>query len=196
MGFQLVQAAYWLALSLWFGSAAFVAIAANSIFETLKQEKPTLGHVLAVNLEDQHGVLLGSSIMSRLLGTIGLVQLVTAGVVIALTGVQFAIADVRGSNQGAAIIRIVLALAAGALVAYDRFSLAPRLAKLRATYIENADTPETANPAKDAFDRDQQFALTILMAMVGILAGLILFSSAIVPASTPVPIQFPAGVQK
>lgn len=184
MFYQLVQAAYWLALSTWFGGAVFIALAAGVVFRTLREQKPVLPQVLAVNLEDQHATLLGSSVMSQLLRSIGRVQLLCAVVVVAGTGLHFAVADVNGNNQTAAILRLVLAVLAAGVICYDRFLVAPRLARHRQTYIDHADEPDLANPAKDAFDRDQQLALTLLLLTVALLAGLILFSAPITPAGT------------
>jgi len=184
MLYQLVQAGYWLALSTWFGGAVFVMLAAAVVFRTLREEKPVLPQVLAVNLEDQHATLLGSAVMLRLLLVVGKVQLVSALVVVMGAGMHFGVADVNGQNQTAAILRVVLAVVAAGVVAYERWVVAPRLARNRQSYIDHADDPDTANPAKDAFDRDQQLSLTLLLATVCLLVGLVLFSSAITPAGT------------
>lgn len=183
MLYQLVQAAYWLALSIWFGGTVFSALAASSVFRVMREQQPVLPQVLAVNLEGQHGTLLGSTLMADLLRSLGRVFLACAAVVVVCLGLHFAVADIRGENLTAALVRIALATAAAGTLAYDRFSLLPSLAKHRQTYLDHADEPELANPAKDAFDREQQRSLTVLMITVSLLAGLVLFSAPITPAS-------------
>ena len=42
---------YWVALATWFGSAAFVAVAAPIIFRVIRESDPTLPGVLSVNLD-------------------------------------------------------------------------------------------------------------------------------------------------
>jgi hypothetical protein len=182
MAFQLVQAAYWLALSLWFGSAVFLAIAAAAIFRGVREQNPVLPHVLAVNLNDQHATLLASTIVSHLLNSIGKAQTLCAAVVLLAGSLHFWVADTTSTNMQVAVLRLALATAAAVLLGVDRFLVAPRLARHRQTYIDHADEPEVANPAKDAFDKDQQRALWLVMASVGLLLGLVLFSAPITPA--------------
>lgn len=182
MLFQLVQAGYWLALSVWFGSVVLVAVVAGVVLRVLKEERPVLPQVLAVNLEDQHAVLLGSGVMAAVLAAVGRVQVACAAAVVLGTGLHFAVANVGGANLTAAVVRVVLAVLAAGVLGYDRFVVAPRLSKARRTYVENADEPDVANPAKEAFDRDQHLTLSLLMLAVCLLAGLVLFSAAITPA--------------
>lgn len=183
MLYQVVQTGYWLALAVWFGGAVFVALAAGAVFRTLREENPVLPQVLAVNLDGQHGILLGSTIMKHLLTVVGRVQTACAAVVVLGTGLHFLVANTAGPNMTAAILRVVLALAAAGVLAYDRLIVAPRLSKDRQAYIDNADEPETANAAKDRFDRDQQLSLTLLMVTVCLLAGLVLFSAPMTPTT-------------
>lgn len=184
MVFQLVQAGYWLSLSVWFGGAVFVAVAAGVIFRVLREQRPVLPQVLAVNLEDQHAVLLGSTLMTHLYRVLGRTQLVLAGATLLGTVLHYFVADTTGTNQTAAILRVVLAAVAAGVLAYDRFVVLPRMTAARQTYIDHADEPDTANPARESFHRDQQLSLTLLMVQVGLLAGLILFSSSVTPAGS------------
>jgi hypothetical protein len=151
------------------------------VFRVLRERKPVLPDVLAVNLEDQHATLLGSDVMGALLRRLGGIQVVCAVVVIVGTGLQFAVANVSGQNLAAGVVRVGLAALAAVVLGYDRWVLSPRLEKARETYIANADSPELANPARDAFDRDQQKLLTLVMVMAALLAGLVLFSAAVTP---------------
>lgn len=184
MVFQLVQAGYWMALSVWFGAAVFLAVAAGVIFRVLREQRPVLPQVLAVNLEDQHAVLLGSTVMAQLCRALGRTQMVMAAAVVLGTLLHLFIADTNGTNFIAAMFRVVLAFVAAGVLVYDRLLVFPRVQSARQTYIDHADEPDVANPARDAFHRDQQLSLTLLMVQVAVLAGLILFSSAITPASS------------
>src|SRR3954466_11015576 len=81
MLFTLVQTVYWLALSTWFGGVLFVAVAAQVIFRTVRENDPLLPTVLSVNLEGQHGTLLAGSIVAHLLKLLVKVQLGCAAAV-------------------------------------------------------------------------------------------------------------------
>lgn len=189
MIYQLVQAGFWLALSTWFGGAVFVAVTASVVFRTLREQNPVLPQVLSVNLEGQHGTLLGSTIMSSVLASMGRVQLVCAAVTLMALGSHFAITDTTGQNLTAAVVRVVLAALAAGVFAYDRYVVFPRLSRNRQSYLDHADEPDAANPARDAFDKDQQLSLTLLMVLTCLLAGLIFFSAPITPAPTSVPLR-------
>jgi hypothetical protein len=182
LAFQVVQIVYWLALSTWFGGVMFVAIAAPVIFRTVRENNPVLTDVLSVNLEGQHSTLLAGSIVGNVLARLSQVQLVCAGVLALALVAQFFVADLGGSgvtrsNLVAALIRCLLCVAAGGVVAYDRFVVWPAISKHRATYIDHADEPDVANPAKDEFDREHRRSMTLLTITLGLLLLLIMYSS-------------------
>lgn len=186
MAFQLVQAAYWLALSIWFGGAVFVAIAAAAVFRSVREQRPVLPHVLAANLEDQHETLLASAVVSGILSSLGIWQSACAAVVLLGASLHFLVADVSSdTNFCVALLRVALAAVAAALVAFDRYVVFPRLAAHRQTYVDHADEPDVANPAKEKFDAEQRRSLTLLMFTVAVLLGLVLFSAAVTPAHAP-----------
>ena len=194
--FQLVQVAYWLALATWFGSVLFVAIAAPVVFRTIRDSNPVLPHVLSVNLEGQHGTLLAGEIVGNILARLARLQLVCAGALLLALVAQFFLADLSGANQSAAIIRTALYLAAAGLALYDAYGLWPQVWKHRQEFIDHADEPEVANPAKDKFVAGQRRSLGLLMAVQFLLLGVILFSGNITPRrSAPVTPQAPTGAQ-
>jgi len=186
--FQLVQIVYWLALATWFGGVLFVAIAAPVVFRTVRENNPVLPHVLSVNLEGQHGTLLAGSIVGSLIARLARLQLVCGGVLVAALVAHLFIANVQGANGTAAIIRTALLLAAAGVALYDGWLVWPQLWRHRQEFIDHADEPELANPAKDEFDRGQRRSVTLLMAVLFLLLGVILFSGNITPrrAATPV----------
>src|SRR3712207_607501 len=94
--FQLVQIAYWLALATWFGGVLFIAVAAPVIFRTIRENDPVLPHVLSVNLEGQHGVLLAGSIVGNLLARLARLQLVCAGLLLLSLTSHFFLANLDG----------------------------------------------------------------------------------------------------
>jgi hypothetical protein len=196
--FQLVQIVYWLALATWFGGVLFVAIAAPVVFRTVRENNPVLPHVLSVNLEGQHGTLLAGSIVGSLIARLARLQLVCGGVLVAALVAHLFVANVQGANGTAAIIRTALLLAAAGVALYDGWLVWPRLWRHRQEFIDHADEPEVANPAKDEFDRGQRRSVTLLMAVLFLLLGVILFSGNITPrrAAAPVP-EVPApGAQR
>jgi hypothetical protein len=105
---------------------------------------------------------------------------------------QFFLADLSGANQTAAIIRTALFLAAAGLAFYDAYALWPQVWRHRQEFIDHADEPEVANPAKDRFDAGQRRSLTLLMAVLFLLLGVILFSGNITRRPTLVAPQPPA----
>jgi len=187
LGFQFIQIIYWLALSTWFGSVMFIALAAPIIFRTVRESNPVLTNVLSVNLEGQHATLLAGSIVSNLLSRLANIQLACAGVVFIATIAQFFTANMDGMNRLVAIFRLVLCLAAAGVVAYDRFMIWPRITRSRAEYIEHADEPEVANPAKDRFDADHRRSMTLMMITLGLLLLLIMYSANVQPAPVSAP---------
>ena len=179
--FQLVQIVYWLALSTWFGGVLFVALAAPVVFRTVRDNNPVLPHVLSVNLEGQHATLLAGSIMGNLLARLARFQLACAAALLAAMVAHLFLANLDGANHTGAIIRTALLLAAGGVVLYDGWVVWPQLWRHRQEFIEHADEPDVANPAKDEFDRGQRRSVTLLMAVLFLLLGVILFSGNITP---------------
>src|SRR5437867_8749948 len=86
--FDLIQVLYWLALSSWFGGVLLIAIAAPIIMRAMREEKPILPGVLSVNLESQHGTLLGGSIIGRIMDLLFRVELACAAVLFVTIAAQ------------------------------------------------------------------------------------------------------------
>src|ERR1041384_3565608 len=164
--FQFVQIIYWLALSTWFGGALFVAIAAQSIFHTVRQNNPILPNVLSVNLNEQHGTLLAGSIVGDLLNRLTIVEFICGGAVLVTLIIQPFIIDMTYHNALAAVLRCGLFLLAMVLVLYHWIFLWPRILRFRQEYIDHADEPEIANPAKEPFDREHQRSVLIFQTML------------------------------
>src|SRR4051794_25590440 len=127
MLFQIVQIIYWLALSAWFGGVLFVMLAFQVIARTVAEAKPILPHVLAVNLENEHGTLLSGTIMGNLLSMLGVVETICAGLLLVTMIVQFFIIDLTGNNATAMYLRMAFLLLAAATAGYDRYMLWPRI---------------------------------------------------------------------
>ena len=179
--FQLVQIVYWLALATWFGGVLFVAMAVPAIFRTVAENNPVLPHVLSVNLEGQHGTLLAGSIVGALLSRLAKIQLICGAALLLAIIAHFFLANLSGPNRTAAIIRTALYFAAAAVSLYDGWMLWPQIWRHRQEFIDHADEPEVANPAKDLFDRGQRRSVALLMAVLFLLLGVILFSGNITP---------------
>ncbi len=192
MGFQLVQILYWLALSTWFGGVMFIAVAAPVIFRTIRERKPVLPDVLSVNLDGQHGTLLAGTIVGNLLERLALIELVCAAVLLLMMIGQLFVIDLTGSNAKAAILRAVLFFLAAGLVAYDRWAVWPRIIETRQQYIDHADEPEVANPAREVFDREHHKSVQLLAGVLFALLGIILFSGAITPKRAAAPLVPPS----
>jgi hypothetical protein len=175
--FDLVQIIYWLALSTWFGSVLFIAIAAPIIFRTVREANPVMTNVLSVNLEGQHSTLLAGSIVGQIINVLLRVQLgCGAALLFALLG-QWIVLRPSGPNLLMPILRTALYLAAVALLIYDWRVVWPRMWKFRQEYIDHADEPDVANPALDQFNRYQGESTMILRNMLFVLLGMILFSA-------------------
>jgi hypothetical protein len=186
--FQIVQIVYWIALSVWFGSVLFVALAAPVIFRTVQENNPILTNVLSVNLDGQHSTLLAGTIVANLIQRMLILEIICGGGLLVTLIAQWFVIDLSsgagstlGNNQAAALLRSFLFLGAVGVVLYDRLVVWPRLMKHRAAYIEHADEPEVANPAREQFDFEQRRSMTLLMVLAGLLLGMILFSSNISP---------------
>ena len=177
------QMIYWLGLSTWFGGVLFVAITAPVVFRTVREGDPVLPTVLSVNLEGQHATLLAGSIVSNLIGLLSRVELGCAAAIAAGLAVQWAL---HVQDWPIALVRTALFAAAIVLTIYDRLSLWPRISKSRQQYIDHADEPEVANPARERFNRQQRESELLLMLKVALLLGMIVFSASIAPPTTVV----------
>ena len=175
MLFQLVQIVYWLALSTWFGGVLFVAVAAPIIFRTVRESNPVLPDVLSVNLEGQHGTLLAGSIVANLLGMLSRVEIACAAVLMLTIIAQWVMVD--AGHWLSSLLRAAMLIAAAVIVAYERWHVWPLIIQSRQTYIDHADEPEVANPAKELFDRYHRESVTLLMVVLGLLLGMVLFSA-------------------
>jgi hypothetical protein len=182
--FQAVQIAYWIALATWFGGVLFVAVAAPIIFRTVNDADPTLPKVLSVNLDGQHATLLAGTIVANLLSTLSRVQVICAGVLALAILAQWFFVDLTGANIVPPIMRTAMFLAAAALALYDWWFVWPKIQRYRQEYIDHADEPDVANPAKEQFDRYHAESVSILRNVLFLLLGIILFSGHINTATT------------
>jgi hypothetical protein len=172
----LVSILYWLSLSTWFGAAVFVAVAAPSIIRTVRENDPLLPTVLSVNLEGQHGTLLAGSIVNNLLSSLSrLAYLCAGGLLLALVG-EWVLVAREGRDWVLPLVRSALFVAAVALVVYDGRVVRPKVLEARRTYIDNADEPDVANPARERFEHFGRESVTVLQYLIFVLLGLVLFS--------------------
>jgi hypothetical protein len=174
--YDFVQIVYWLALSTWFGGVLFIALSAPVIFRTIRESDPTLPTVLSVNLEGQHSTLLGGTIMSNLLAMLLRIELGCAAVMLITIIAQW---TMHVQDWLTALVRTALFAAAVVFVLYDWRLVWPRIMQYRQEYIDHADEPEVANPARVQFNRYQRESLVLLMSVVALLLGVIVFSTSI-----------------
>ncbi len=179
MGPQIIQILYWLALSTWFGGALFVALAAPVIFRIVREADPMLPTVLSVNLEQQHATLLAGTIVGGLLGMLRKVEIVCAGMLLVLLIAQWILLPHDQGSVVQGLVRSALYLAAVALVLYDWLFLSRRIDTARKEYLDHADEPDVANPAKDRFDQYHRESVTVLGILLFLLLGVVLFSAGI-----------------
>ncbi len=182
MSFELVQIAYWLALSTWFGGVLFIVVAAPVIHRTIDKSDLTLPHVSSVNLQGQHGTLLAGTVIGTLVGVLARIEVFCAAVLLLTLIAQWFQTDMlnRASWLGA-VMRTAFYLAATFIVVYDWRVLWPRIWQYRQEFIDNADDPDKANPALEEFDHWQSTSLTMWNILVFLLLGIVLFSGAIRP---------------
>jgi hypothetical protein len=176
--FPFVQIAYWLALSTWFGGVLFIAVAAPVILSTVRENNPILPTVRSVNLENQHGTLLASSIVSNLIERFIRIELICAAALcLAIVGQWGALWPLTGSQLPPAIVRAVLFVGLVVATVYKWRVLWPRVNRHRQHYIEHADEPDVANAARDEFERHHKETVTVLSIQLGLLLGIVLFSA-------------------
>jgi hypothetical protein len=189
MSFALVQIIYWISLSTWFGGVLFIAVAAPVIFRTIKDSNPILPSVLSVNLEGQHGSLLAGTIVANLLNQLVRIELLCAGgLLLGLVG-QWFVTEVSGSHWLLPLLRSAMFLGAVVIVLYDWRILWPKIDGARTLYVDHADEPEVANPAKEDFDRLHGESVNLLMVRAALLLAIILFSGSITPRRAMIPLS-------
>jgi hypothetical protein len=180
MALLLVQILYWLALSTWFGGVLFVALSVPVIFNTVRQSNPILPTVLSVNLEGQHATLLAGTIVGNLIERLTRIEIACAvALLLALVAQWALIRPLTPTNLVPALVRSAMYVGAVVLVAYHARVLWPRIMAKRQEYLDHADEPEVANPAKDEFDRLQREGVTLLTIRLALLLGMVLFSAGI-----------------
>jgi hypothetical protein len=179
--FQLVQTFFWLAISTWFGGILFVALAAPIIMRVLQDANPLLPEVLSVNLDKQHSSLLAGEIVGNILKKMVGIQLGCVIVLLLTLLLQWLVMDLSTPNKIHAIIRATLFAGAAGLFIYDRWYIWPKVWKFRQEYIDHADEPEVANPAKDQFDRYHSESVKVLFIQLVLISLMIVFSTVITP---------------
>ena len=133
----LISILYWLSLATWFGGAVFVAVAAPSIFRTVRETETILPTVLSVNLEGQHGTLLAGSIVNNLLGSLArLAWLCSGGLLLAFIG-EWVLVAKEGHDWVLPLGRSSLYIAAVALAVYDARVVRPKVEEARQTYMQS-----------------------------------------------------------
>src|SRR5215216_6646884 len=177
--FMLVQTVYWIALSIWFGGLMFVAIIWPIIYRTIAEADPTLPTVLSVNLEKSHGSLLAGNIVANILRLFSTIQIGCAAALLVMLLGQWGVMDLSPRNKLHAIIRTVIFVVATAIVLYDRYGFWPKLMQHRQTYIDHADEPDIANPAKDEFDKYQGEEMRLLFFQIILLSLMMIFSGVV-----------------
>ncbi|HYO11072.1 MAG TPA: hypothetical protein VER17_19055 [Tepidisphaeraceae bacterium] len=182
--FDLIQIIYWLALSTWFGGVLFVAIAAPLIMRATRDSHLVLTNVLSVNLEGQHGTLLGGAIVGRIMSVVHRVELACAAALLVATIGQWIVLRPGGALLMPPIARAGLYLGAVALLVYEWRVAWPRMWRNRQEYVDHADEPDVANPALDRLNVDQSETAMVLAFRVALLLGMILFSAGIRQTNT------------
>ena len=193
MGYAIWQIIFWIALATWFGGVLFIAVCAPIVFRTVKGNNPILPNVLAVNLEGQHGTLLSGSIVGAMLDHLSRIEVICAAVLIAPMAAHWFVLDIAEQRWLPLMLRCALLLAAAGLAVYNWRVLWPRINVERAAYIDHADEPEIANPAKDRFDALHRESVTLLTIRLFILLGMVMFSANIQPRRDAAPIKTAAG---
>ncbi|HEX8914204.1 MAG TPA: hypothetical protein VF796_17785 [Humisphaera sp.] len=186
MLFEIVQMLYWLALAAWFGLVLFGAMATPVVFRTVQDADPTLPTVLSVNLDGQHSALLSITIVAQVLARLVWMQVVCAVALAVALAAQWLLIGSGGGSQVMfiSVIRSALYLAAVGLLVYGWRVVWPRAAQQRKRYIDNADNPEEALPARDQLTKLQRESEIVQLALATVLSALILFSANLRPPTS------------
>ncbi|MDB5294231.1 MAG: hypothetical protein JWO31_214, partial [Phycisphaerales bacterium] len=155
----------------------FGAMAAPVVFRSLEEADPTLPTVLSVNLDRQHAALLAMTVNTQLWARLAWVQLVCAGGLLVAIVVQWALLGGGDKAVTVGLIRSVLYVAAVGLLVYGWRVVWPRTAGHRRAYVENADDPEVALPARDQLMRSYREGEVVQLVLATVLSALILFSA-------------------
>jgi len=142
------------------------------------------------------GTLLSGSIVANLLQRLTSIELICAAALGAASLGQIFLVDLTSSNRVAMIMRVTMLLIAAAIVVYHWRVVWPKIEIFRKQYIDHADEPEVANPAKDQFDNEQKQSVTLMMIVLFLLLGIILFSGNIMPAKVSTTPSNASGLEK
>src|SRR5439155_4505177 len=142
----------------------------------MRDEKPVLPGVLSVNLEGQHGTLLGGSVIGRIMEVLFRLELACAAAILVTLIAQWMILRPTGGYVVTPLLRVVVYLGAVVLMIYHWRVLWPRMWKQRQEDIDHAHEPAVANPAPKHLDRLQGEGAMVGFFLVALLGGRIVFS--------------------
>jgi hypothetical protein len=175
----LVDAMYWLTLSTWFAAALASAVVPPVILRVIREADPTLPRVLSVNLDRQHAVLLGGTVISEIVVLMFRIEAVCALVFLPVLAAEWFLTFRSLTYLVQPIIVTAIYVAAVAFLLYGWRFVWPKAVQHRAKYIEVADDPDQANAELDLFNRYNQEVDRVVRNMVFVVMGLVLFSASI-----------------
>ena len=181
--FQIVQVAYWLALSTWFGGVLSVAAATPVVFRVIAAASPRLRGGKTADLDDDdHPSLLAGDVVGGLLALLARAELACAAVLGLAVAGQWALLYASPSQRPLLVVRTGLLVAAAGLAVYGWRVVNPRADRHRAEFLDRvADDPDAANAARAQFDRYHAERVNVLLATLFLLLGLVLFGGAVTP---------------
>lgn len=181
MPFQIVQILYWLVLASWLGGMVFMALAAPVVFAVLRRMNVRVPGYTSMELNEEHPTIAAGEVVGGLLARLAQIQLICAGTLLPLIIAQFLLADLSGPGVAMGVIRLALWAVAVGLLYYEWRIHYPRTWSLRQQYLEHVDTPEKADPAREAFEKEQRRSELVYQATVMVLIGMVMFSAGLMP---------------
>lgn len=179
--YQAVQILYWLVLSSWFGSLMFLALAAPIVFRTVRKLEVRSGLYTDPSLQDDQTSIVAGDIVGSILARLAQLQMMCAVALLPLMILQLLLINLAGPNLIAALLRAVLWLILVVLLQYEWRSHYPRTWKLRQEFLNNADDPDVANPAREAFEREHRRSEQLFLVTICLLIGMVMLSANITP---------------
>ncbi len=194
-GLKIANIAYWLLLSLWFGSLVTIGVTAAIAFPTMKGLDPALPTYAAY--QGEHWQIAAGRIMAQVFFVGDGIQLIALCGVSLITGLHLTVFR-QPLNRPANAIRTLLVVVLLGTVAYHTLLLAPRMNANLQLYWSQAELAGEWEAPKAAFDADHKRAERIMGLNALLLVALVAASAAALTGGGPgrEPEETPGGLEE
>lgn len=179
---RLTVGTYWLALGTWLGAMIMLALAAAAAFHVSREQGATLPSLqyATSHLQGRDAEVLAGHVVGRMIDHLAVLQMVCAVLIFLTLLLQLTMfraeLHLRAGSAGN-VLRVLLLVAALALLKFDRIHVNPTIHEHRAAMYETGISQQQYEVARAAFDRYHALSENVGKATVFILIGAMIASA-------------------